>query len=201
MKKSISLLTYLLICFSLIAQETDKEKYEALIKSGTEKDIKEDFNGAIKDFSKAIKLDPTNPLAYDKRGVTYIKTYKYSKAIKDFNTAIEYDPKFISAYNHRGLTNYYINKSILALKDFDLTLELDPGYARAYFNRGLVKLEFGDVEGAYADFKHAGELDYDQAEDAIWKYCTDRLFVVPPSYEEYKNEYPDDKEIIKEDPE
>ena len=34
----------------------------------------------------------------------------------------------------------------------------------------MVKLRFQDVENAYSDLKKASNLQYDEAEDAIWKY-------------------------------
>ncbi|MFW5887046.1 MAG: tetratricopeptide repeat protein [Bacteroidota bacterium] len=185
MKKYLLLIT-LLYSFSVFAQKAknDKLSYDDLIEKGVEKDAMEDFEEAVEIFTEAIELEPMNPVAYDKRAVTYLKLNKYSKALKDINTAIEKDPTYAVAYNHRGLTNFYMNKSILALQDFDTAIQLDPKFGRAYFNRALVKLEFGDVEGAYADLKKAGSLDYDKAEDTIWKYCADRLFVVPPVLEE-----------------
>jgi len=68
---------------------------------------------------------------------------------------------------------------ILSVPDFDKAIELDPNNARAYFYRGMVKLRFQDVENAYSDLKKASNLQYDEAEDAIWKYCTDQIFIVP----------------------
>jgi tetratricopeptide (TPR) repeat protein len=170
---------FLLVVTLFSAHVFAQNSYDELIKKGQQKDAAEEFDKALDVYSKAIEIEPDNPLAYDKRAITYIKMNKFPKAIRDINDALEIDPEFAPGYNHRGLANYYSNKSILAIQDFDMAIEIDTEYARAYFNRGLVKLDFGDVEGAYADFKKAGDLDYDQAEDAIWKYCTDKLFVVP----------------------
>ena len=47
-----------------------------------------DFNEAIANFSKAIKMKPKYGLAYANRGVAYRRSGQYSLASKDFTTAL-----------------------------------------------------------------------------------------------------------------
>ena len=42
---------------------------------------------AIKDYDKAIELNPQDAIAYFNRGIAYGKLGNYQQAIKDFKTA------------------------------------------------------------------------------------------------------------------
>lgn len=83
----------------------------------------EDYKGAIKDFSVAIKLNPNDADIFVYRGnaKAYLKEYK--SAIDDFNKAIEINVNHGEAYYYRG-----ISKCILGLKEdgcWDLNRSLD----------------------------------------------------------------------------
>lgn len=56
-----------------------------------------DYEQAIEDFSKSIKLDPNNykAEAYFRRGNAYDKLGDFIQAIKNYSKAIELDPKLI----------------------------------------------------------------------------------------------------------
>ncbi len=53
---------------------------------------------AIKDFNKAIGLDPSNALAYSNRGLIYGTVANYQRAIIDYNKAIELNSQDADAY-------------------------------------------------------------------------------------------------------
>jgi len=64
------------------------------------------YEKAIKNFDKAIKLLPNTELDesrkaifYRNRGIVHLKLKKYEKAIKDFTTAITLDPESTISYN------------------------------------------------------------------------------------------------------
>jgi tetratricopeptide (TPR) repeat protein len=61
-----------------------------------------DLDGAIKDFSKALELDPKNAHAYNGRGLAYQKKNELVAAQNDFNEAIKQDAQLASAYKNRG---------------------------------------------------------------------------------------------------
>jgi tetratricopeptide (TPR) repeat protein len=60
------------------------------------------YDRAIRYHSKAIRLNPNNPNAYNLRGDAYHDKKEYGKAISDLNEAIRLDPKFALAYVNRG---------------------------------------------------------------------------------------------------
>ena len=59
---------------------------------------------AIKNFDKAIKLNPDYAEAYNNRGVAKGSLKKYVKAIEDFDHAIKLNPDYADAYCLRGFT-------------------------------------------------------------------------------------------------
>ncbi len=66
--------------------------------SGEESLQQEDYIGAIKDFSSAIKLDPDYEEAFLLRGKVKDKLEDYQGAIKDFSSAIELNPDYEEAF-------------------------------------------------------------------------------------------------------
>ena len=60
------------------------------------------YEEAIKDYDKAIELDPDYSDAYNNRGLAKYYLDKYGEAIKDFNKVIELTPNYTNAYYDRG---------------------------------------------------------------------------------------------------
>ena len=71
-------------------------------KSANEKFDKEDYQGAIDDYSKIIELDPKNVDAWTQRGDTKFSLKNYHGAIDDCAKAIELDPNNTYAWAKRG---------------------------------------------------------------------------------------------------
>ena len=58
---------------------------------------------ALKDYTRAIELDPKSINAYNYRGICYYRMEDYRRAINDYTRAAEIDPKYAIAYNNRGM--------------------------------------------------------------------------------------------------
>ena len=74
-----------------IAQSSNAE---ALLKQGNAKLVKEDYQGAIGDFTKAIQLDPNYAIAYNNRGLAKYELGDKKGAIGDYNEAIRINPNY-----------------------------------------------------------------------------------------------------------
>jgi tetratricopeptide (TPR) repeat protein len=67
-------------------------------------------DGAISDFTKAIKKRPRFGMAYYYRGMANLGKGEYDKAIADYTKAIEIDPqRFAVAYAERAVI-YFVKK-------------------------------------------------------------------------------------------
>jgi tetratricopeptide (TPR) repeat protein len=127
------------------------------INRGNVKNKRNDFQGAVSDYTKAIALNPNFALAYYNRGNAYNKKGDLAEAIKDYNKAIKLNPNDANVYYNRG--NVYRTKADLAdaIKDYDKAIALNPNFAEAYNNRGNVYYNEGDLEMAIKYFDKAIE--------------------------------------------
>src|SRR5262245_60701838 len=73
---------------------------------GKERAAKDNFAGAIEDFSAAIAFNPDFAAVYYNRGNAYVAKGELDKAMADFDKAIELDPKLVEAYFNRGCLKY-----------------------------------------------------------------------------------------------
>ena len=63
-----------------------------------------DYLQAIKDFDKAIQINPDLSEAYNNRGGAYYQLEHYNRAVEDFSNATKLNPDDISVYYNRGYT-------------------------------------------------------------------------------------------------
>ena len=77
--------------------------------SGLRNYNKVDYEAAVRDFSKAIELNPEYATAYNNRGFAYMKLSKYNEAIIDFDKAIELNSKYATAYSNREIAYNSLN--------------------------------------------------------------------------------------------
>ena len=114
---------------------------------------------AVKEYSKAIELDPSFASAYHNRGILYNNLGEQQKALDDYNKAIELDPSYAFAYNGRGNVYRNLGEQQKALDDYNKAIELDPSFAYAYNGRGNVYSDLGEQQKALDDYNKAIELD------------------------------------------
>jgi len=158
----------IVLSFLVVFKGTDFILIKYYYFSGYSKQKSYDNQGAIKDYSKVLKLDDKFVTAYISRGSAYLDLKKYNDAISDYNKAIELNPIDPQAYAYRGRTYYEINQYEDALHDYDKAITFDSNFAYAYYNRGLIKYTiYMDFINGCADFKIASNLGSDDAIDII----------------------------------
>jgi|SRR5580658_375382 tetratricopeptide (TPR) repeat protein len=84
------------------------------------------YERAIQDFDRAIKLDPDYPDAFNHRALAYSGLGDYEHAIKDFDEAIRLDPNYAIAIFNRGLAFQTMGRPDEAAKDFARAKETGP---------------------------------------------------------------------------
>jgi len=120
-----------------------------------------DYNGAIKDYSKVIEIDP-NPQGYKAIGVV------------------------INAYYYSGIAKNELKDCQGAILDFNKVIDIAPGLyqeykisefkAEAYYNRGKAKISLGQKKNGCLDLNKAIELDINaiggsKVYDEVKKLC------------------------------
>ena len=118
--------------------------YNAL-SQGLEKYKKGDYQRAVADFDRAIKLNPKNYDAYNKRGTALYELKEYQRAIADFSQAIKLNFNSDISYYNRGLIlAEELNNNKAGIEDCNRAIQINPKYHIAYFKRGNSRFLLGD---------------------------------------------------------
>ena len=137
------------------------ESAEFYYKRGNDKYDAEDYKGALKDYKKAIKINPQYSDAFNNRGNVKLDLKLYKEAIKDYTKAIEFSPQYGDAYYNRGLAKENLKDFKGAIKDYTKAIEFFPkgeDAGDAYHGRGYAKEMLKDFEGAIKDYTKATKL-------------------------------------------
>lgn len=129
-------------------------------KKAVEKLDNKDYEGALEEINKSIKLGPSPDKFYYKnsyllRAQVNKAMGNYESALKDINVFIEYDPKIEKAYEIRQEIKYDMKDFTGAIEDANIMLILNPKSGEAYAHRGLNKLQLGQKDKACIDLRKA----------------------------------------------
>ena len=145
------------------SQQTQSISAETYFIRGCEKAELRDYNGAIADYTRAIRLKPDDANAYYNRGNAKRELGQHFAAIADYDTAIRLKPDDANAYLNRGVAKAQLGQHFAAIADYDTAIRLKPDDADAYYNRGNAKRELGQHFAAIADYDTAIRLKPDDA--------------------------------------
>ena len=151
------ILLLLLIAGSVQAQEPASA--DDFSQRGINRFEKNDFEGAIADFTRAIELKAQQQeFCFYFRGLALYRRGRLDAAIADITKAIalKQHPRF---YGDRG--NMLAQKGDFesAIADLNKAIEIEPKFAKFYGDRGIVHLMRGEDSAAEADFTKCFELD------------------------------------------
>jgi tetratricopeptide (TPR) repeat protein len=142
----------------------DLKQAEAYNLQGETNISRNQFNNAIKDFSRAININPKYVDALINRGSAYAQLGRFNDALEDLNEALKYEKKDAELYNKRGEIFLQSNLFDQAIKDFSSAIVLNPMFSDAFLNRGRAYSEKGMPEEAMNDFNQAIKADSDHAD-------------------------------------
>ena len=118
-----------------------------------------EYENAIRYFSKAIENYPDFFEAFYNRGVAKIKLNNYVGAIEDLNEAIRLNPNYWIAYTNRGIAKIKLENYENAIEDFNKSIELNPNDPIDFNNRGIAKIKLENYSEAIEDFDEAVRLN------------------------------------------
>ncbi|CAG8708175.1 29775_t:CDS:2, partial [Racocetra persica] len=90
----------------------EKESYynpelsEKAREAGNELFKKNDFAGAVQQYTEAIKRNENDPKSYSNRAACYTKLMAFQEALKDCETCISLDPTFVKAYIRKAAVEF-----------------------------------------------------------------------------------------------
>jgi tetratricopeptide (TPR) repeat protein len=144
------------------------------------------YDEALRDYGRAIELNPNYTLAYFNRGNTYAELQCYDEALRDYGRAIRLDRDYAPAYCNRGNTYDALQCCDEAFQDYGRAIDLDPNFVQAYYNRGNTYRKLQQYQAALRDYGQVIELEptYAQAysnrgltyhelqqyDEALWDY-------------------------------
>ena len=134
-------------------------KAEDFFAQAANKDQKKDYQGAIADYTGAIKLNSQYMEAFAARGLARAKLKDFRGAIADFSQAIKINPNLAEIYAVRGITRAELKDFRGAIADFNQALKINPNFAEIYTVRGITRHELKDFKGAIADYTQAIKIN------------------------------------------
>jgi len=121
---------------------------EARLLMGTTKFMVNDFAGSLKDFARAVELNPNLPDVYSYYGLAMLSTGDQAGAKKAFERELQSDPNNFDANLRMGVLLRQDQENDEALKFFDHALEIRPGDFGVRYQIATVELAKGQLEQA-----------------------------------------------------
>jgi tetratricopeptide (TPR) repeat protein len=140
----------------LLIQPTNAIAY---VMRGTAKAQLHDNQGAIEDYTNAIKLNPRLVLAYNNRGNLRQHFGDLDGALADFSTVLEINSQSAIAYNNRAIIYTQIGQFPAAIADYARAIELQPNFVSVYNNQGNAYCQMGDYAAAIDQYSQAIAYD------------------------------------------
>lgn len=125
---------------------------------GLSKSKAKQYQQAIKDFSKAIELDPSFIDAYLKRCEMRYKLGDNQGVLDDCYRIIQISPSVPKAYYYQGRARFSLGYSQAAVDSHSEAIRQDKSYAQAYYYRGIAYQDIKDNSLAVEDWNVASKL-------------------------------------------
>jgi tetratricopeptide (TPR) repeat protein len=142
----------------------------AYVSRGIEYEPGDHYDRAIADFTKAIELDPQDPMAYDRRGGAYYRKGDYGHAIVDYNKVRELNPHYTNVFFNLGISHKASGAFDFAIGYLTAAINVNPKDGGAYWMRGESYQAKRELNWAVADFNKALELGGDDRDFARSAY-------------------------------
>jgi len=108
---------------------TPKDKVEALKAEGNAALSAGKFEDAVKLYSEAIELDPTNHVLWSNRSAAHAKAEQWDEALTDANKTVELNPSWARGYSRKGAAHHGLMEFDEAIAAYKKGLELEPDSA------------------------------------------------------------------------
>jgi tetratricopeptide (TPR) repeat protein len=162
--KTAFVLMFLCLSFESSAQTPEDFRIaEQFFNSGNTAMARGEYLLAIDDFTKALKIYPSQYPIYLNRGLSYRNLRKYELAIKDFETILVLNPNLASQtwaeiYSTLGALHQENSDLPRALENINKALTIDSSNPKIYINRANTYILLSNIDRALEDFNKSIEL-------------------------------------------
>ena len=149
MKLNIFCIIFIPILFPVISFSQTWVQYDSIAQLKLKKN---DLQGAVQEYTKALQADGQNYYMYGRRGAVMLKMQDYKNAVSDFTKFLQRAPD-ATYYYQRGICFYMLKSYKEALADFDTTISYMPDISyEIYFYRGNIKFKLEDIKGSIDEY-------------------------------------------------
>jgi len=103
---------------------------DALKALGNKAIAEKNFDEAIKHFTEAIEIEPTNHILYSNRSAAYASKKDYENALKDAEKTTEIKPDWAKGWGRKGAAAHGLGDLVAAHDAYEEGLKLDPNNAQ-----------------------------------------------------------------------
>jgi lipoprotein NlpI len=141
-------------CTSAIesGQLSDQQLADAFNERGLARHNKRDYDAAIRDYDRALSLQPKIASALVRRAKANQEKRHYEGALADYESATQMDPKF--AYERsKGFLFFYLGRMTQSAETFENYMKSNPVDAWVILFRYLVEAKIGNALAAARDLE------------------------------------------------
>jgi tetratricopeptide (TPR) repeat protein len=117
------------------------------------------YEEAIKEYNKAIDLNPNNPDYHKNKGNALCELQRYEEAIEEFNIAIGLNPNNPDYHNNKGNALAVLGRYDEAIKEYDIAIGLNPNNPDYHNNKGNALAVLGRYDEAIKEYDKALAID------------------------------------------
>ncbi|MEE9372323.1 MAG: tetratricopeptide repeat protein [Saprospiraceae bacterium] len=132
-----------------------------------------DWPNALKDYKKALSIEPDNAEYMTNLGAIFAKMEDRSNALRYFSDAIKTNPNHAVAYLNRSIIYQLVNRPNDALSDIQTYLGFNPYNSDLWYEAGRLRRILGRPVEALVDFNKA--IQYN-ANKGIYYYERSKAF-------------------------
>ncbi|MGH7599429.1 MAG: protein kinase domain-containing protein [bacterium] len=118
-----------------------------------------DHPAAVREFKRALVLNPNNALAHSKYGWYLVLTGRFDEGLAEAKKAQELDPLATEINDFLGACLYYARRYDEAAAQLRYTIELSPNYWGSRLYLAKVYQQQGRLEEALAEVQRATQID------------------------------------------
>ncbi len=120
---------------------------------------RQDFERAIDDFGKAIRLDGSRPEFYSNRGIAWQSRADVENAERDFRQAVALGPDFATAHFNLGVLLHLIGNSSAGIPFLERVTALTPDDSEAWTQLGVLYEHTNQPARAVSAFTRAIDIE------------------------------------------